>query len=70
MTKNERTVAGIGLGLLALALLPQDARDVLARGVVKVVEAVTESAKKRKAFTDGEEVWEEIDVSDLGPTVH
>lgn len=68
MTKGERTAAGIGLGLLALALLPQDARNALVRTVEQIVGAAVEGARLKKAFAEGEEVWEEIDVSDL--TVH
>ena len=68
MTNGERTAAGIGLGILALALLPQSARSTLLDGFFKLVEGTVTHAKKLPALESADEVWEDIDVSEW--TVH
>ncbi len=68
MTNGERTAVGVGLGIIALALLPRDAREALGQVVMQIMDAAMEQVRRQKAFAEGEEIWEEIDVSDL--TVH
>lgn len=61
VTKSEQTVVGIGLGLVALALLPTDVRLKLLEGLLDLAEVAVKQLP-------ASEIWEEVDVSDL--TVH
>lgn len=65
MTKSERVAASVGLGILALALLPGSTRGALLDGLLVLANGVVR--KKLSAESDAE-VWEDIDVSEW--TIH
>lgn len=71
MTKGEKTMVGVGLGLAALALLPREVRGALFDGLCALAANAAKQLPETKRMLEEAQsgtIWEEVDVSDL--TVH